>query len=47
VVAAVHVHGPSYRFPPPGAEDKVAGVVAGAAERISTRLSSGAADDPA
>jgi DNA-binding IclR family transcriptional regulator len=47
VVAAVHVHGPSYRFPPPGAEDQVAGVVAGAAERISTRLASGPADEPA
>jgi DNA-binding IclR family transcriptional regulator len=47
VLAAVHVHGPSYRFPPPGAEDEVAAAVAAAAARISTRLSSGPADEPA
>jgi IclR family transcriptional regulator, acetate operon repressor len=38
VVAAVHAHGPSYRFPPPGAADEVAGQVAAAADRISARL---------
>jgi DNA-binding IclR family transcriptional regulator len=38
VVAAVHAHGPSYRFPPPGAADDVARLVAGAANRISARL---------
>jgi DNA-binding IclR family transcriptional regulator len=38
VVAAVHAHGPTYRFPPPGAADDVALAVADAAKRISTRL---------
>ena len=38
VVAAVHAHGPSYRFPPPGAADEVAVQVAAAAHRISARL---------
>jgi DNA-binding IclR family transcriptional regulator len=38
VVAAVHAHGPSYRFPPPGGEDKVAAQVAATADRISARL---------
>jgi DNA-binding IclR family transcriptional regulator len=38
VVAAVHAHGPSYRFPPPGAADEVTAQVAAAADRISARL---------
>jgi len=38
VVAAVHVHGPSYRFPQPGREADVAGAVIGAAARIGARL---------
>jgi DNA-binding IclR family transcriptional regulator len=38
VVAAVHAHGPSYRFPPPGAADDVAAVVVRAAGRISAAL---------
>lgn len=38
VVAAVHAHGPSYRFPPDGAADRIAAVVAGTADRISGRL---------
>jgi len=40
VVAALHAHGPSYRFPGAGAgaADEIAVVVAGAAERISARL---------
>ena len=37
-VAAVHVHGPSYRFPARGREAAVAVKVMAAAERISTRL---------
>lgn len=38
IVAAVHVHGPSYRFPPPGTEDDVAGRVVATAGRISSRI---------
>ncbi len=38
VVAAVHAHGPSYRFPPDGAADQIAAVVADTAGRISGRL---------
>jgi DNA-binding IclR family transcriptional regulator len=37
VNAAVHVHGPSYRFPAPGAEAHVAEAVMAAAARISAR----------
>lgn len=39
--AALHVHGPSYRFPAPGAEAAIAGEVAAAAERLSARLREG------
>jgi IclR family transcriptional regulator, acetate operon repressor len=38
VVAAVHVHGPSYRFPRAGTEDDVAARVVGAAARIAATL---------
>ena len=38
VVAAVHVHGPSYRFPPAGAEAGLADQVVTAAARISGNL---------
>jgi DNA-binding IclR family transcriptional regulator len=38
VNAAVHVHGPSFRFPSPGAEGRVAEAVMAAAARISTRI---------
>jgi DNA-binding IclR family transcriptional regulator len=38
VVAAVHAHGPSYRFPPDGAADQIAKVVASAADRISAHV---------
>jgi DNA-binding IclR family transcriptional regulator len=38
VNAAVHVHGPSFRFPTPGAEERVAEAVMAAAARISTRI---------
>ena len=38
VVAAVHLHGPSYRFPAPGAEPEVAAFVVASAARISASL---------
>src|SRR5262245_1781692 len=38
IVAAVHVHGPSYRFPVPGQEDLIAATVRAAAARIGARL---------
>ena len=40
VIAAVHVHGPSYRFPPAGGADAIAAAVAEAAARIGARLRS-------
>ena len=40
VVAAVHVHGPSYRFPRPGTEDEIAAPVVATAARICGRLRS-------
>jgi IclR family acetate operon transcriptional repressor len=38
VVAAVHVHGPSYRFPPDGQSDAIGEAVEATAGRIGTRL---------
>lgn len=38
VVAALHVHGPSYRFPPRGGEDALASMVVDAAARIADAL---------
>jgi DNA-binding IclR family transcriptional regulator len=38
IVAAVHLHGPSYRFPVAGSEGDIAGLVAAAAGRISAQL---------
>jgi DNA-binding IclR family transcriptional regulator len=38
IVAAVHVHGPSYRFPTAGGEGRVTELVVGAAHRLSDRL---------
>ena len=38
VVAALHVHGPSYRFPPPGRESDVGRLVATTAARIARAL---------
>jgi DNA-binding IclR family transcriptional regulator len=38
VVAAVHVHGPSYRFPGPAHEGEIAARVIEAANRISARI---------
>jgi DNA-binding IclR family transcriptional regulator len=42
LVAAVHVHGPSYRFPAEGEEGKIAEAVRAAAARIGIRLRAGA-----
>lgn len=39
-VAAVHAHGPSYRFPPPGGAEQIAAQVVATADRISARLQS-------
>ena len=41
VVAAVHVHGPSYRFPGAGEGDRIAAAVRTAAARIGARLRAG------
>ncbi|MEO7664768.1 MAG: IclR family transcriptional regulator [Candidatus Limnocylindrales bacterium] len=41
LVAAIHVHGPTYRFPAAGTEDAVATAVRAAAARIGTRLRGG------
>ena len=38
VVAAVHLHGPSYRFPAPGDADALADLVVASAARISESL---------
>jgi IclR family acetate operon transcriptional repressor len=38
VVAAIHVHGPSYRFPPPGAEGRIVTALVDAATSASARL---------
>ena len=38
IVAAIHVHGPSYRFPAAGDEDRIAGAVVEAAARLAARL---------
>ncbi|MEW5991330.1 MAG: IclR family transcriptional regulator [Chloroflexota bacterium] len=38
IAAAIHVHGPSYRFPPPGREAEIAAAVRGAAARVGARL---------
>ena len=42
IVAAVHVHGPSYRFPANGDADRIAAAVRTAAARIGARLRAGA-----
>jgi DNA-binding IclR family transcriptional regulator len=38
VIAAVHVHGPSYRFPPSGREAALAELVVAGASRIASGL---------
>lgn len=42
IVAAVHLHGPSYRFPEPGAEARIGSEVVAAAARVSARIRTGA-----
>lgn len=44
VVAAIHVHGPAYRFPAEGRQAEIAAAVVTAADRVSARL--GAAPTP-
>jgi DNA-binding IclR family transcriptional regulator len=39
-LGAIHVHGPAYRFPPPGRSAEIAAMVMEAAERFSTRAES-------
>ena len=41
IVAAVHLHGPSYRFPTAGSEARIGSEVVAAAARISARLRAG------
>jgi len=41
VVAAVHVHGPTYRFPAAGAEAEIASAVRSAASAVGVRLRAG------
>jgi DNA-binding IclR family transcriptional regulator len=41
VLAAVHVHGPSYRFPASGTRERVTERVVRAASRIAAELRSG------
>jgi len=41
IVAAIHVHGPTYRFPEQGAEDRIAQAVRAAASRIGVRIRGG------
>jgi IclR family acetate operon transcriptional repressor len=43
VIAAIHVHGPSYRFPATGTESEIGRTVAASANRLSARLRSGGA----
>jgi DNA-binding IclR family transcriptional regulator len=38
VIAAVHIHGPSYRFPPPGRESELGQAVVAGAARIAAEL---------
>jgi IclR family pca regulon transcriptional regulator len=38
VIAAVHIHGPSYRFPAPGTETAMAQLVVSGAARIAAGL---------
>ncbi len=38
IAAAIHVHGPAYRFPEPGSAEEIGEAVAGAAGRLSRAL---------
>ncbi len=46
VVAAIHAHGPSYRFPAPGQADSIATQVVDAADRASIRLAGNFPSEP-
>ena len=46
VIAAIHCHGPAYRFPDPGREDAIAREVVTAADAVSRRLAREAAYRP-
>ena len=46
VIAAVHAHGPSYRFPEPGAAASIAARVVDTARRVSDRLAGRNRPDP-
>jgi len=46
VIAALHVHGPSYRFPPSGAEATVGDAVRATAARLSARIRDAASSLP-
>jgi len=43
LIAAVHVHGPTYRFPAPGQANAIAAAVTAAAARIGIRIRGGGA----
>ena len=45
-VAALHVHGPAYRFPPPGEEERVAAQIVGAASAVGRLLAGGERGSP-
>ncbi|HEU0336221.1 MAG TPA: IclR family transcriptional regulator [Gaiellaceae bacterium] len=42
-IAAIHAHGPAYRFPPPGGEDRIAARIAAAADAVHGQLALDAA----
>ena len=42
-IAAIHVHGPSYRFPAPRSEARVAAAMTAGADEVSRRLAGDAA----
>ena len=46
VVAAVHLHGPAYRFPAAGADERIGSEVVAAAARISARIRRGGSPRP-
>ncbi|MGD2061780.1 MAG: IclR family transcriptional regulator [Acidimicrobiia bacterium] len=39
ITAAIHVHGPSYRFPPPGEDERIGKALADSSQRLSEALS--------
>lgn len=46
MVAAIHIHGPSYRFPAAGAEEMVEAELVASAARVSARLRASAMREP-